>query len=455
MHATRLHRPAGIRALCAALGCILLLALVGCVAGDGVQASFTRQFSADPAVARVDLSTADNMPFTGGVGGTVFLRDSLSEAEVREFSERVREFGDQSTNDQQGSRVRIDLAVDGWEFPVLAAPAANDALLDLVYRLSADPHASSGSMSSKTYQDDISHVSVVAAATTALPSLITDAPLAFAAEGMTPSFTFKSPADEPVSVKLSGRMGPWAESAFDLYEALRAELPLTSFGAEETTTTVTLADESDLDRARSITETVAGPPPTDVFYQSDLITLYPGARGDQLRDLLAPIGAEVRAHLVSAWTDDSRAALTVTSKADLQEMARTITENRDSIALTSVTLAVGQGDALTFSVQAAPGDLATITQNAMKLAKQEHVTSLRVKPGFSIDVHLDSAVSDENLAAYAPLVKTLSTSGERLCVDWTTNSFCTDTAHTLDPAKTSGGGAERERVFVDAWNSAQ
>lgn len=455
MQATPRYRPAGVRALWTVLACALVLALAGCVSGDGVQDSFLRQFSNDPAVARVDLSTVDNMPFTGGVGGTVFLNDSVSEAEVRAFAERVRGFSNQNVDDQRGSRVRIKLVADGWTFPVLASATANESLLDLVYQLRADSRVDSGSLGSKNYQADIDHATLVSPATTGMGTLITDAPAAFAAKGMAPSITLRSPAGEPGTFSVSGHMGPWAESAFHTYEALSTEIRLTSFKADEDAITVTLAQESDLNRARDLTQAALDPTQTAVFYQSELVTLFPGARGDQARILLAAVDTGTRANLVSVWTDDRSATFTMKSTAGLQQLAHTISENRGSITLDSVTLAVGQGDALTFSLQASPGDLAAKTHTAVTLMDQDHVTRLTLKPGFSIALDLEPTASDDDLAGYAALLKTLSAFDERLCVDWTTNSFCATTAPTIDPKTIRGGGNERGRAFVDAWNSAK
>lgn len=455
MQATPRHQPARIHALWTALACALLLALTGCASGDGVQASFNRQFSNDPAVARVDLSTVDNMPFTGGVGGTVFLRDGLSEAEVRAFAERVRGFSGQNMDDRHGPRVRVDLVADGWTFPVLASATANGALLDLIYQLRADARLSSGSLGSKNYQADVDHATLVSSPAKGMATLITDAPAAFADKGMAPSITLKSPVGEPGSFSVSGRLGPWAGSAFHAYEALSAKIPLTSFRADEAAITVTLAHESDLNTARAITHAALDPARTAVFYQSEIITLFPGARGDQARNLLAAIDADTRSHLVSVWTDDRSATLTMNSNARLQELANTVAKNRGSFTLDSVTLAVGQGDALTFSLQAAPGDLAAKTQTAMAIMNQGHVTRLTLKPGFSMALGLEPTASDDDVAGYAPLLKTLSTFNERLCVDWTTSSFCAVTAQTMDPKTVRGAGAERGRAFVDAWNSAE
>ena len=67
--------------------------------------------------------------------------------------------------------------------------------------------------------------------------------------------TLKSPADEPAPIEVSGHMGPWADAAFRAYDALRAEIPLTTFRAEADAVTVTLAHEVALARARALDST--------------------------------------------------------------------------------------------------------------------------------------------------------------------------------------------------------
>lgn len=443
--------PAGIRMACAALVGVLLIALTACASGDGVKRSFSQQFAGDPAVLSVDLSSADNMPFTGGVGGTVTLRDGLSDAAIRDFAERVGEFATQHAGDGAGSRVRIDLVMSDWAFPVLAAPQANDALLTLLSELRADQRVDAATLSSKQYQADVTHVTLVAATPAEIPALIIDAPAAFAAAGMSPPMTLKSPADEPAPIEVSGHMGPWADAAFRAYDALRAEIPLTSFRAEADAVTVTLAHEVDLDRARALTQAALGSTSAEVFFQSDLVTLFPGARGDQARSLLAQVGPDALAGVVSVWTNDQSATLTLDSTAYLAELARAISDLQSSIALDQVTLAVGQGDEQTFSLQATPGDLKASTRTALALANQDHVTRLRLEPGNSFDVGLDSPA---DLASYAAPLKSLSAFDERLCFDWTTSTFCVETAPIIDPDSIRGSGAQAGRSFVEAWNAA-
>ncbi|MBC9926262.1 MULTISPECIES: hypothetical protein [unclassified Leucobacter] len=443
--------PAGIRVVCAALVGVLLMTLSACATGDGVKKSFSQQFAGDPAVLRVDLSSADNMPFTGGVGGTVTLRDGLSDAAIRDFAERVGEFAAQHAGDGAGSRVRIDLVMNDWAFPVLASPQANDALLTLLSELRADQRVSAATLSSKQYQSDVTHVTLVAATPAEIPALITDAPAAFAAAGMRPPMTLKSPAEEPAPIELSGRMGPWAEAAFHAYDALRAEIPLTSFRAEKDAVTVTLVDEHDLDIARALTQATLDSTSAEVFFQSDLVTLFPGARGDQARSLLAQVDAAALADVVSVWTNDQSATLTLNSTANLAELARAISDLQSSIALDQVTLAVGQGDEQTFRLQATPGELEASTRTALALAKRDHVTRVRLEPGNSFDVGLDSPT---DIASYAAPLRSLSAFDERLCFDWTTSTFCVETAPTIDPDSIRGNGAQAGRSFVEAWNAA-
>ncbi|OOB91270.1 hypothetical protein B0T42_07050 [Rathayibacter sp. VKM Ac-2630] len=68
-------RKCGVGAL--ALTTVLLL--TGC-SGDSFRADFARTFGSDEAVADLELSTVEDMPFTGGVSAEVVARENLADA---------------------------------------------------------------------------------------------------------------------------------------------------------------------------------------------------------------------------------------------------------------------------------------------------------------------------------------------------------------------------------------
>lgn len=433
--------------------CLLIFVLTGCMSGDAVLGSFKREFANDPAVAEVDLSSADNMPFTGGVGGTVVLRNSLDDEQLREFANRIVDFRAEIDGDRDESRVRINLAVDEWTFPVLETEEANTALLDVVLALRADPRIRSGTVNAADYRTEVTHATLVAASTTAIADLISEIPAGFASEGQTPSITLRSPDGEQSAVEVSGKLGPWSLDALRGYEALQAEVPVTAFSAEETKIAVTLADERNVDVARTVTAGSFDPAQVMVFFQSDVVALSPGAHGDQAREVLAAVDDEARESIVTMWTDDHSVAFTADSIASVEHLARHIADALGAADF-PVTVSVRDGDHTVFSLEAPPQELVADTQTALRLVRKGDVASLRVKPGYSLELDYRSVPSDDDITEAAVALKALSEFDERLCLDWPTSSFCLRTATSLDPNKRVYDDTPSARVFIDAWNTA-
>lgn len=430
---------------------LLAFLLAGCVSGDAVLGSFEREFADDPAVVSVDLSSADNMPFTGGVSGTVVLRDNLANEQVRELADRIVNFRAETDGDQEGSRVRIDLVTDGWKFPVLRTGDANAALLNVVLALRADPRVCSGTISSDDYQSDIDHASMATATTADIPALITDIPVAFAETGQIPPITLRSPEGDRGAVEVSGMLGPWAQDAFGAFVAIQDKVPVASFTAEESQATVTLVNESDVNAARLVVNGMLDPTQVEVFYQSNLVTLAPGAHGDQTREILASIDTDVQAGLVAVWTDDRSLSITSDTIASAHRLAPPIADALGATAF-PVTIRVGQGEEETFRLEAPPRDLIKHMQAALSLADRDNVASLHVAPGSSLELEYDSPPSEDDLNTAAAALRSLSEFDERLCITTPAASFCTRTSPTLDFEHNNTPSA---RVFADAWNAAQ
>ncbi|MFF1539128.1 hypothetical protein ACFVWL_03590 [Microbacterium sp. NPDC058269] len=439
----------GISAVLAA--CVLLLALAGCASGDAVQGSFEREFGDDPAVVRLDLSTADNMPFTGGVGGTVTVRDELDEEQLRGLVGRIVSFRGDTAGDEDESRVRIDVVASDWTFPVLATQESSAAVLDAVFELRADPRVRSGTFISTDYQNDLDHVTLIAASTSEIAGLILDAPAIAAAGGKTPSITVRSPEDGGSAVEVSGRLGAWASDAVRAYETLRAQVPVTAFRAEEAAVSVTLADEGDVDAARTIVAEILDPTSTTVFYQSNLVTLSPGANGNEARGILDELDERARASVASVWTDDRSLTLTATSVGAVEHLAGAVSRSPGA-AEVPVRIAVGQGDDTVFRLASSAGDLRGDTETAMRLMRTDGVEAVRVNPGTVLEVDFDSAPSERVLVGTAVPLKALSEFDERLCITWPAGSFCTRTAQVIDASDL--GEMPGGRAFADAWNAA-
>ncbi|NYD66360.1 hypothetical protein [Agromyces atrinae] len=419
----------------------LALLLSGCFTGDAAVTSFTREFSNDPVVSRLDLSSADNMPFSGGVGGTVHLVDDVDQSQVVDLSARVAEFGDDY-------RVRIDLAFDDWRVPVLRESRANTDLLDVVGQLRADARVQTATFSSSDYDADIDHVMLIATAETDIRSLFSDAPTLLADTGMSPTLSVRRLAGPAEAVEFTGRPGPWTDAAFAAYDALRSAVALTAFQAGETAIGVRVRDEADVERARAITDDALDGSGIEVFFSSDLVTLAPGAHGHEVRALLAALADETRDDLDGVWTDDSTATLTIASLAEVENVAAEVT--RAPATLDSVTLTVGAADAPVLRLASEPAALAADAAIALALLERDGVETLSVQPEHSMRLGFAVPPTDDDLAIAAGSLKSLSRSGERVCVDSPEGTFCVDADSTISTAD----GAADANAFIEAWNAA-
>ncbi|SJN10899.1 hypothetical protein FM113_10500 [Leucobacter sp. 7(1)] len=454
---------------------LLLTVLSGCMTGDGTHAAFTREFAGDPAVVDLDLSSADNMPFTGGVGGEVTLRSDLDDAELRTVVDRVREFGaehgavdgttaaDQAVSGEP-SRVRITLLLDGWRFPVLMDAQAGDALLGVVAELRGDARVEAGSFSSQNFTNAASSARLEAADSGAAFALLGESPELFATLGRVPEVTVATAPSAAERVVLTGVPGPWLERAGAGYAALRAAVPLTAFEADPSAVTVTLASEADLERAEGLARaTLQHGDGGSVYFQSDLVTLFPGATGGAARTLLAALPADARAGIESLWTDDRALQIGAADAQRLADIAAAVDGSAATDGLGPVTIADGLGPVTIrvgpaaepmLAIQGDPGALTEQAATAIALGERGEVARVVLSPGFSIEIVTSGTPNDADLAAYARQLKALAEPGDRVCVDAAQRgSFCVTAAEQLTSAELTERAARDGRPFVDAWNA--
>lgn len=444
------------------LGVLLLVGLTGCMTGDGVHAAFTREFARDPAVVDLDLSSADNMPFTGGVGGEVTLRSDLGEAELRAFAERVREFGadhggaaaDQAASSDP-SRVRITLLVDEWRLPVLMDPEAGNALLEVFGELRGDARVQTGGFGTRDFTDSATSARLEVADGETAFALLAESPELFAGLGRMPEVTVATVPGVPERVVLTGAPGAWSDRAGAGYAALGAAAPLTAFEADPSSVTVTLARETDLERAEEIARVALHlSDGGDVFFQSDLVTLFPRASGGSARALLADFPADARAGVESLWTDDRAIQLRAADARVLADLAVAVDASPVADGLGPVTIRVGQADEPTLAIQGDPGALAAQASTAIALGERSEVARVVLSPGFSMELVTTGTPSDADLAAYAVPLKALAEPGDRVCIDAARQgSFCVTAAEQLTLAELTERAARDGRPFVDAWNA--
>lgn len=445
---------------------LLLTVLSGCMTGDGMHAAFTREFARDPAVVDLDLSSADNMPFTGGVGGEVTLRSDLDDAELRAFVDRVREFGadrgaaDGTTAADQvasgeSSRVRITLLLDGWRLPVLMDAQASDALLGVVAELRGDARVEAAGFGSQNFTNAASSARFEAADGGEAFTLLAESPELFATLGRMPEVTVATAPSAAERVVLTGVPGPWLERASAGYAALRAAVPLTAFEADPSAVTVTLASEADLERAEGLARaTLQHGDGGSVYFQSDLVTLFPGATGGAARTLLAALPADARAGIESLWTDDRALQIGAADAQRLADIAAAVDGSAAAAGLGPVTIRVGPAAEPTLAIQGDPGALTEQAATAIALGERGEVARVVLSPGNSMEIVTGGKPNEADLAVYARQLKALAEPGDRVCVDSAQRgSFCVTAAEQLTSAELTERATRDGRAFVDAWNA--
>lgn len=446
----RRHR---LRAALAAAMCALV-SLTGCMTGDGVASAFRQEFSADPAIESLDLSSADNMPFTGGVGGMVILRDGASDEQVRDVSGRIVEFAAGEADRRGEARVRIDIEVGEWRIPVLTETETNEAVLDLALAQRADAASVSGDIGSQDHRSDVTHVALHAVDAPSAFALFGETAGRFSERGLEPAITVAAESASEGSVELSGRPGPWLERAQHAYDGLRAEVALTSFRAEQDAFTVTVGSERDAPEAASIARAALGVPGIEVFVESNIVTLFPGATGDTVRSILADMGDERMETIDTVWTDDRTAAFHLKSVVDAEELAGVLAEDPRAAMLETITVSSGRPDEPTLELEETPSRLADSMRPMADLVARDGVEAVRRSAGYSIELVVADDVADDDLGAYAPGVKDLAEPGERLCVEQGDGAFCLVAAPRIDADDAGPRAAKQGRAFIESWNSA-
>lgn len=488
------------KAAAALLVCGLLAAsLTACMTGDRVHGAFTREFSRDPAVVSMDLSSADNMPFTGGVGGEVVLRDDISDAELRDFTERVRAFAaDQPGPDTAGgdgagstagtsSRVRVTVLYDSWRIPVLADESQGAALLDVFGELSRDPRVRGGGFTSRDFTTAVDSARIEVTDGPAVFDLLAGQQQVFAALAKAPRLTVATDASpesnsEPVErIVVEGTPGAWLDAAAATYASLRAAIPLAAFEADASAVSVTLAQESDLGKAREISRALLPGGDSAVAFQSDVVTLFPGAHGDAARALLAELPARDRARVATVWTDDRALQLGVADEpavaeepgsagapgsaqrqgsadkqgsAALAELARAVAGTSAAEAFETLELRSGDPREPALAVRSAPRNLEVLAATAVGLGDRDEVARVQLSPGTSLEIAVSARPAADDLTSYAAALKPVAVPGDRVCIDaGTTGSFCVIAAAKLTAAELNERATREGAAFIEAWNA--
>lgn len=450
-------------ALCSVAGALTAGSLVGCATGDAVHDQFAREFSRDPAVVELDLSSADNQAFTGGVGGEVSLRDDITDAELRAFGERVREFAVDHDTRVLGSagpsNVRISVLFDGWRVPVLLDEAQGGALLDATKELRGDSRVDAVVFNSVEFTTVVDSATIEIADGDTAFAMLAESPGLFAQLAPSPTLTVTTRPGAAERVVLAGAPGPWLDSARASYDALTAQLALTGFEADQETATVRLANEADLARAEALARAALQGSTLAVTFQSDLVTLFPGATGGAARALLAELPENARAALESVWTDDRALKLGATDRAAVAALARAIDgagaggAGGGAEPLGPVTIHTGDPSEPALSIQGAPGQLVAQATVGVALSARGEVARVALLPGSSLELALEERPTQADLADYAAALKPLAEPGDRVCIDAVSGgSFCVIAAPQLSDAELNDRAKRAGAPFIEAWN---
>lgn len=386
----------------AALALTAVLLLTGC-SGDSFRADFARTFGSDEAVADLELSTVDNMPFTGGVSAEVVARDDLADADLRALADRLSAFA----SERPAGDVRVVLDAEGLSLPVSGDPDLTDGRIAAALELRDDPRVSSVALAADDSDDRVSGLSLLlseSATARDLFALARDAPDLL-------------PDAAPVHVSVqnhdraelvSGDPGAWIDVAEGTWAAISAAVPVIGFRAAPERLEVTLGSENDLALAEAAVGSSGGPP---VAFSSPLVALGDGASGESARAVLAALDPEVLADLRSVWTDDDHLRLAVDAVERAATVAQAVSATPDSVQFSTVTMSVGE--TRTLEISAPPRSFGAAVADASALLATPGVTAV-ARSDRSVTV--TAAGDDGDLERLLPPARSLAPDGARVCV---------------------------------------
>jgi hypothetical protein len=385
-----------------ALALTAVLVLTGC-SGDSFRADFARTFGSDEAVADLELSTVDNMPFTGGVSAEVVARDDLDDADLRALAHRLGAFA----SERPAGDVRVVLDAEGLSLPVSGDSALTDGRITAALELRDDPRVSSVALAADDSDDRVSGLSLLLSESATARDLFA---LARDAPDLLPDAApvHVSVQNSDRSELVSGDPGVWIDTAEGTWAAVSAVVPVIGFRAAPERLEVMLGSEADLAAAESAAASTGG---SAVAFSSPLVALGDGASGESARTLLAALDPEVLADLRSVWTDDDRLQLAVDSVDRAVTVAEAVSATPDSVQFSTVTMRAGE--ARTLEISAPPRSLGAAVADASAVLATPGVTAV-VRSDRSVTV---SASGDDGaLERLLPQARSLAPEGARACV---------------------------------------
>jgi hypothetical protein len=299
-----------VSAVAAALAVTAML-VSGCT-GDGEAGAFAAEFSDDPAVASVELTSHDNQPFTGGVSGQVVAREGLADDKVSALVDRLSSY-----TRENGERMRglVSLLADDVELIVTGQLETDAAAVDTALTLRSDERVVSGEIAESFIALVGADVGAAIELMRDLPELVAQAPAEARAE------LFVRTEDRVVDV---GDAPPRVAGALAAWDTLIVEAPLTGMRLRDDVLVMTLAQETDYARAADRAAALLGDADPRLAFASDLIRLGE-ADGARARDLVGRLDASQLGRIAYVWESGTRLQIAVTSKRHMDAVARSVT----------------------------------------------------------------------------------------------------------------------------------
>ncbi|MDR2294624.1 MAG: hypothetical protein LBE05_05420 [Microbacterium sp.] len=301
----RRRRRVGLAAIVAAA-----LALTGCT---GARSDFAQEFRGDPAIAELDLTTGDNMPFTDGVRATVTLSHDLDHPETADLLTRLGAF----IRGHEDEPVRVTVHTEKITIPVFGDDAVTAATLSAASDIAADPVSTRVSLYGDSQDTLVTSVAVLVEPDFAAAfTLARSAPERLAGLGG-PNGAYVSVSDSGMAIRLEGSPGQWLDDTDSAWARVSAAFPVTGVRGDEEEISLILANESDVAAAQELIHAATPPPTMPIRFGSPLVQLGLGGTGDEVRAMLAQLDAPALALIRLVWTTDTRAVFRVAKEGDV------------------------------------------------------------------------------------------------------------------------------------------
>ncbi|MFK4761055.1 hypothetical protein ACI3KS_09000 [Microbacterium sp. ZW T5_45] len=288
-----------------------VLALTGCVS-SGARGDFAREFRSDSAIAELELTTADNMPFTEGVRATLTATDGLDSPSFADLVTRLSAFIRQHPDEP----VLVTVSSENVTVPVFGDDGMNTGILDAAADIAGGDGVESVEFTTSE-QDEITGVSVVINADIAAAFAMTRSSSERVATIGSPTGVHVTVNDSGTAVRISGVPGRWLDDAEIAWTIVSAASVVTGVRADDTRVILAVGDEADVPSAQNAMRETDAVFETPIAFESPLVLLGLGGTGDDVRTMLAALDDESRGLIRYVWTDASRAEFSVASDADI------------------------------------------------------------------------------------------------------------------------------------------